>query len=408
MDEAPGGEESQRPRIPARVSQPTREEVEEHEATSCATFRSWCPHCVAAKGQANPHLDRQGASDIPEVGVDYGFDGRDDEETDKLLCARNPELDHYACTQVQTKGVNRYAVAYLVAWLKSLGYKRVVVRSDDEPALLKLLDVVAGNTDIEMVMKQAPEGDHQANGMAEACVRECKGQIRAVRLLLETKYGVKFAKGEPILAWIPRHAANGRNRYRIGRDGKTAERRRAGRQWRRPTVLFGEAVFFKRAGIRPGAKNSGDARMRKGVFVGHHERTGAGLFLTPECVLRGVGMHRLPEATRWDVEYLRSCRGVPWDTKQAPVAAATTQAAQSDVPAVVVMPAAAEGAPRNFYVLRSDIEKFGPSLGCKGCEDALVGKENKRAHDEECRRRVKELLDRERNRCRGRGAAKEV
>ena len=94
VDEAPGGEESQRPRIPARVSQPTREEVEEHEATSCATFRSWCPHCVAAKGQANPHLDQKGPSDIPEVGIDYGFDGRDDEETDKLLCARNPELDH--------------------------------------------------------------------------------------------------------------------------------------------------------------------------------------------------------------------------------------------------------------------------------------------------------------------------
>ncbi len=57
-------------------------------------------------------------------------------------------------------------------------------------------------------------------------------------------------------------------------------------------------------------------RMHRGVYVGHHERTGAALMLTPQGLERGAGITRLPEADRYNDEILKTCRGLPWDAKQ--------------------------------------------------------------------------------------------
>ena len=93
--------ESQRPRLPAGVREPTAREVAEHEATSCAVYRSWCPHCVAVKGQANPQRDSDEQSTIPEVAIVYGYIGRDDASPASLLCCKCAGgLENYACTAV--------------------------------------------------------------------------------------------------------------------------------------------------------------------------------------------------------------------------------------------------------------------------------------------------------------------
>lgn len=150
--------------------------------------------------------------------------------------------------------------------------------------------------------------------MAEAAVRELKGQIRAIRSMLEAKYNTRLAETEPVFAWIPRHVANVINRYRVGADGRTSEWRRARRQWERLSVAFGEAVFYRRAGGSGGAKkNSGESIMQKGIFVGHHERTGAILLMTPKGLERGVGLHQLPETARWDMAFLKECKGATVD-----------------------------------------------------------------------------------------------
>lgn len=122
--------ESQRPRLPAGVREPTARDTSEHEATSCTVYRSWCPHCVSAKGQTNPHRDTEEASTIPEVAMDYGYMGRDDASPAALLCCKCAGgLENYACTAVPKEVLDKYTVAYLVGWIKSLGFKTVVVRS---------------------------------------------------------------------------------------------------------------------------------------------------------------------------------------------------------------------------------------------------------------------------------------
>ena len=92
---------------------------------------------------------------------------------------------------------------------------------------------------------------------------------------------------DPLMSWIPRHAANCVSRYRIMYDGRTLDQRRCGKTWKRPVVEFGESVHCRPVGEN-NALRGGDQRLLRGVYVGHHERAGAAIFLTPDGVKRGT------------------------------------------------------------------------------------------------------------------------
>ena len=88
---------------------------------------------------------------------------------------------------------------------------------------------------------------------------------------------------DPLMSWIPRHAANCVSRYRIMDDGQTRDQRRCGKTWKRLVVEFGESVHVRPVGENS-ARRGGHERMLRGVYVGRHERSGAAIFLTPDSV----------------------------------------------------------------------------------------------------------------------------
>ena len=62
---------------------------------------------------------------------------------------------------------------------------------------------------IEIVPKISAEGDHATNGLADVTVEELTGTMRVVRSQLEEqRIGRRLEATDPLLAWIPRHAAN--------------------------------------------------------------------------------------------------------------------------------------------------------------------------------------------------------
>ena len=76
---------------------------------------------------------------------------------------------------------------------------------------------------------------------------------------------------------------------------------------------FGEKAAFLPVAARREGRVAGDAeRMMDGIFVGHHERTGASLFLSERGLLRGTRVQRKTADQQWDNEFTRKCRGVPW------------------------------------------------------------------------------------------------
>ena len=193
-----------------------------------------------------------------------------------------------------------------------------------------------------LVLMTSPEGDHQANGLAEVGVLEIKAQTRILRSLLEQRLGSRTDEKDPLMSWIPRRAANCVSRHRIMDDGRTPDQRRCGKTWKRPVVEFSESVHFRPVGENNKFRG-GDQRLLRGVYVGHHERSDAAIFLTPVGVKRGTRIARMMEQERWDRVFSATCVGVPWQLRPdqrnlvRPAVVVEAEAEQGVAP-VIVMP----------------------------------------------------------------------
>ena len=371
-------------------------EREQHEASGHAQYRSWCRHCLAGKGRTSPHVS-QGTGDLPEIGFDYGYLSREHEKALPLICAKDQTTQALCASVVPAKGNDAYAISFLVGWLRGLGWKRLVMRSDSEPALLSLLRLVSANLQgIEVVEKTCPEGDHATNGLAELAVRETKAHSRIIKSQLEERLGRRLELSDPLFAWLPRHATNCVNRYHILDDGKTPERRRTGRRWTRPEVEFGEVVMFRP--VLPKALKGTEERMVQGVFVGHHERTGSTLLLSPEGLKRGTRIQRLPESERWNLSFIQSVKGLPWEVapRQRSMGVPAIGDSERELSAPILSGVAAPPQVRRRCILKQDIERYGGTEECPACTRLAIGASAAGVpHSDACRERITELMQRD-------------
>ena len=197
------------------------------------------------------------------------------------------------------------------------------------------------------------------------------------------------------MSWIPRHAANCVSRYRIMDDGRTPDQRRCGKTWKRPVVEFGESVRFRPVGEN-NTLRGGDQRLLRGVYVGHHERSGAAIFLTPDDVKRGTRVVRMMEHERWDRVFSATCDGVLWQLRQdqrnlVRLVVPEAEADQGVAP-VIVMPAVPR-VDRRRYVTKRDLVKYGYTDECQACTQLASGMHNAKVpHDDRCRDRIGELM----------------
>ncbi len=90
---------------------------------------------------------------------------------------------------VSNKGVVDYAVGVVKKMIEQLGNKKAILKSDNEPAILALKDAVIRESDVEIVLEDAPVGDHQANGLVENAVKNVQGQFRVMKDALESRHG---------------------------------------------------------------------------------------------------------------------------------------------------------------------------------------------------------------------------
>ena len=194
------GDEAMVPRVPNLPPEPSARQIAEHGLAGHAVCRSWCRHCVASKGRAHGHSSRE-EGELPEIGIDYGFFRRDREDVLPILCVkcRNSSTGCMGATVVDRNELaSDYASSFLTAFIKSLGF----MRSDNERSLLSLIERVTCNlTGVELVLMTSPEGDHQANGLAEVGVREIKAHTRILRSQLEQRLGSRIDEKDPLMSW---------------------------------------------------------------------------------------------------------------------------------------------------------------------------------------------------------------
>ena len=136
-----------------------------------------------------------------------------------------------------------YIVDQIVADILWLGYAKVMIRTDNEPAILKLVVEALKALKVAGVDQASSEGavphDPQTNGAAETAVGTLKGQLRTLQMCLERRLGMKIPVNHPILTWLVRHAAYVRTARVRGSDGQTGYQRARGTSFTTKLVGFG-------------------------------------------------------------------------------------------------------------------------------------------------------------------------
>ena len=398
-DEGPTTED-RKPKKIADPRRPRKEEVEAHELTH-VPYRSWCEVCVRGRGKSRPHTAGRQERGLPELHFDYMFVGPEDQpgKCKTCLVIREVETRMSLAIMVPTKGRDAYVADRAVAFLEELGCLSgdVVTKSDQEPSMKALVNQVgmlrASKGTGRWIIEHSPVGESQANGVVERGVQSIEGQLRVIKLALETRWGAEIPVEHPILAWAVEYASFLLNRYEVGHDGKTAYERLKRKRAVTMGYEFGEKVLWKISGT-DGALGKLSSTWRTGVYVGVRGRSGEIVVQDSTGTWRTRTVRRRPLEERWDAKYADEVVKVPWvkadgkeDIAEEKVGLRMNDEefeneAAKEVPEIV---------PRNFYIKAKDFEEHGYTSGCPGCASLIRGGA-RRGHAKECRKRMEDIL----------------
>ena len=398
-----GAEEGRRPLFRKSENQPSSQEVQEHMKTHIP-YRSWCAHCVRGRVRNNPHKSgggSRGPRDHPHLAIDYGFLKANNPD-DPADHGSNPILIGYGLTlamAVPGKGNAAPWIAKRVAdWLDFFGSQTVTLKCDNEPAILALAQEIRRlrRESSITVFEHPEEGEKQSNHLAEGSVNIVKGLIRTLKSSTESNLRTEIGLSHPLIPWIIEHAAQLKNRYMVGADGRTPTERLRDRGVQRPVYELGEKVLFLPLALA--RRGDFGARFDYGIYLGCRSFDGQAYIGTPSGVIRCRTVRQLSAQERWDREFVLSIKGTPWspDGERAgdvnirvdlPEARGERGAHPPDIDPPII--------PRRMRLTREMFERFGLTAQCLGCRAFRTGIGYPANHTERCRERIEQELEKE-------------
>ena len=203
---------------------------------------------------------------MPTVSVDYGFFGQPEDrahDTLPVLIVRDRKSKGIWSHPVPSKGVvHPYLARAPMADLDFMGYKRIILKSDQEPSIIALCDAVKNGWHGEIVLEASPKGANKSNGEVERAVQSVHGLARTLKDFLEQKSGIALESWSPLLAWLVEHCFNLLLLFHKSEphDGHTAYMRLKSRP-------------CKCVDYRKRTRHKFESRWSRGVFVGVRVKT---------------------------------------------------------------------------------------------------------------------------------------
>lgn len=237
----------------ANPEMPSKEEVERHNLTH-ANYQSWCKHCQAGFAARDKHvskdkkkkgkrkLTKHGYVDVPDTeplqdgvtkfSIDYVYLNSDDGEvapaTMVMVNHEGGGVWSYATPGKGIQGDRLWLPKRMTSDIDGCGVKdaKIQVKSDQEPAIVVVQEEVREIRKGRTQCTNSPVGESECNGRAENAARRVEVKVRTIRSFLEEKLGCKLDMSKPFATWLIRWAGEILTKYAIGRDGKTAWKRR--------------------------------------------------------------------------------------------------------------------------------------------------------------------------------------
>ena len=209
----------------------------------------------------------------------------------------------------QIRGATRSSKGEVVAdWLDSLGSQTVTLKCDNEPAILALAQEIRRlrRESSITILEHPEEGEKQSNHLAEGSVNIVKGLIRTLKSSTESNLRTEIGPSHPLIPWIIEHAAQLKNSYMVGADGRTPTERLRGRGVQRPVYELGEKVLF--LPLAPTRRRDFGARFDYGIFLGCRSLDGQAYIGTPSGVISRT-VRQLSAEERWDKKFVLSIKG---------------------------------------------------------------------------------------------------
>ena len=146
-----------------------------------------------------------------------------------------------------------------------------------------------------------------------------EGQIRCLRLELETRLSLEVTPAMDVWPWMVRHAGWLLKSYHVKANKKTALEDCFGKPNQCEVMKFVEAALFRvavspsgeiRNGVRQGRAN---ARFVRGMWLGKTTESNEHLFANEWGVYTTRTVKRVPDSEQKRAELVRSLQGTPWD-----------------------------------------------------------------------------------------------
>ena len=414
----PGVEVGQEPLeddVPKRVARdpgaPTQSERDEH-CVDHWPFRSWCEDCVRGRATGEQHKASEQPRSIPVISFDYLFitrgwllrreelEGTEDESVDlKILVVKDSRTKSVFAHVVDRKGTDStgYAITRLVEDIAWLGHVKVVLKADNERAIVKLLreSLRAAKTevqDLEQIGAEFPSAyDSKSNGEIENTIRNLQGLMRTMKLGLERRLNVTIPHTHALMSWLAEHVAWTMTTRPKGEDGLTAYQRVKGTPFTKRLLEFGEKILYKlpTKGPRHDATGKLAERWSYGFFLGFSRLSNDYLVWTADGAVKARCQQRLTIDRRWPAGGLEAVNaGAHVGYAPRVPERFSPGEAQAEQPV-------AEGrGPQAVQIRQTDWLQHGSTPGCGKCMHATLNGWGKAGgpHSGECVARFRKLF----------------
>ena len=317
-DELQAEEETEVKHILPTPVLPSQKDIDEHWLNHLP-YRPWCGTCVGGRGRERPHLRTGEKRKIPTLAFDYCFLSKDGTftreewskvpegtEGTKILVATEIVSKCTFAHVVKCKGIgeDRYSVDCLVRDIEWMGHTRIMLRSDNERAIVSLLkeSLRALRVDVDHIEQTAeehpPEYDPQANGAVENAVGRVKGLLRTYTLAMESRLGHRVPPDHPVIAWMVQHVAFNMNVSVKSDDGLTAYERIRMRPFTTRMLECCEYCRHKLGQRDNQREGTLAARWGYGVFLGMCTMTGRYFCWDGDKIAAARSVLRVPDSQK--------------------------------------------------------------------------------------------------------------